>query len=133
MIQRAGFPPIHLAEINFEALYQQRLQQQAAAAGTAGGKALDLRSRPHAMIRAAAAALAFALAASASAAEYASVGTAGAVLYDGPSPSATKLFVAPKGMPIELISVIRLWVKVRDVFGDVMWIERGDIRRSAPS
>ena len=27
MIQRAGFPPIHLAEINFEALYQQRMQQ----------------------------------------------------------------------------------------------------------
>lgn len=27
VIQRAGFPPIHLAEINFEALYQQRLQQ----------------------------------------------------------------------------------------------------------
>lgn len=29
VIQRAGFPPIHLAEINFEALYQQRMQQQA--------------------------------------------------------------------------------------------------------
>ena len=28
LIQRAGFPPIHLAEINFEALYQQRLAQQ---------------------------------------------------------------------------------------------------------
>jgi len=27
VITRAGFPPIHLAEINFEALYQQRLQQ----------------------------------------------------------------------------------------------------------
>ena len=27
VIQRAGFPPIHLAEINFEALYQQRVQQ----------------------------------------------------------------------------------------------------------
>ncbi len=27
VIQRAGFPPIHLSEINFEALYQQRLQQ----------------------------------------------------------------------------------------------------------
>ncbi len=27
VIQRAGFPPIHLAEINFEALYQQRMQQ----------------------------------------------------------------------------------------------------------
>ena len=28
VIQRAGVPPIHLAEINFEALYQQRLAQQ---------------------------------------------------------------------------------------------------------
>lgn len=26
MISRAGFPPIHLTEINFEAFYQQRLQ-----------------------------------------------------------------------------------------------------------
>jgi preprotein translocase subunit SecB len=37
MITRAGFPPIHLAEINFEVFYQQRLaaiaQQQAAEAG----------------------------------------------------------------------------------------------------
>jgi preprotein translocase subunit SecB len=30
VIQRSGFPPIHLAEINFEALYQQRLAAQAA-------------------------------------------------------------------------------------------------------
>lgn len=28
IVQRSGFPPIHLAEINFEALYQQRLQQE---------------------------------------------------------------------------------------------------------
>jgi preprotein translocase subunit SecB len=28
VIQRSGFPPIHLAEINFEGLYQQRLQQE---------------------------------------------------------------------------------------------------------
>lgn len=27
-VQRTGFPPIHLAELNFEALYQQRLMQQ---------------------------------------------------------------------------------------------------------
>ena len=30
MITRAGFPPVHLAEINFEAFYQQRLQALAA-------------------------------------------------------------------------------------------------------
>ncbi|QAU33266.1 protein-export chaperone SecB [Janthinobacterium sp. 17J80-10] len=29
MITRAGFPPVHLAEINFEAFYQQRLQSLA--------------------------------------------------------------------------------------------------------
>jgi preprotein translocase subunit SecB len=30
VISRAGFPPIHLTEINFEAFYQQRLQNLAA-------------------------------------------------------------------------------------------------------
>ena len=32
LITRTGLPPIHLAEINFEALYQQRLAQQQAQA-----------------------------------------------------------------------------------------------------
>ena len=31
LIQRAGFPPVHLAEINFQAMYEQQLQQAAAA------------------------------------------------------------------------------------------------------
>ena len=31
VVQRAGFPPVHLAEINFQAMYEQ--QQQALAAG----------------------------------------------------------------------------------------------------
>jgi preprotein translocase subunit SecB len=33
VILRAGFPPIHLAEINFEALYQQKMAQQAEGQG----------------------------------------------------------------------------------------------------
>lgn len=42
VIQRAGFPPIHLQEINFEAFYQQRMQaaiesQQGAAGGNGAG------------------------------------------------------------------------------------------------
>jgi len=41
VITRAGFPPVHLAEINFEAYYQQRVQAAAEAAqqqanGTSG-------------------------------------------------------------------------------------------------
>jgi preprotein translocase subunit SecB len=46
VVQRAGFPPIHLAEINFEALYQQRLmQQQQQAAPKANGPSLIVPGR----------------------------------------------------------------------------------------
>ena len=34
-VGRAGFPPVHLAPINFEALYQQQLAQMAPAGGVA--------------------------------------------------------------------------------------------------
>ncbi len=33
VVQRAGFPPVHLAEINFQMLYQQQLEEAAAQAG----------------------------------------------------------------------------------------------------
>ena len=32
LVQRAGFPPVHLAEINFQAMYEQQQQAQATAA-----------------------------------------------------------------------------------------------------
>lgn len=35
LVQRAGFPPVHLAEINFQAMYEQQLAQQQAQAGAA--------------------------------------------------------------------------------------------------
>jgi preprotein translocase subunit SecB len=36
LIQRAGFPPVHLAEINFQAMYEQQLAQQAQQAAAGG-------------------------------------------------------------------------------------------------
>ncbi len=36
LIQRAGFPPVHLAEINFQAMYEQQVAQQAQQAVAAG-------------------------------------------------------------------------------------------------
>ena len=64
----------------------------------------------------------------AAAADFASVGTAGAVLYDGPSAKARKLWVAPRGMPIELLAAPDpAWVKARDVGGDVFWLPRTDV------
>jgi len=38
-VQRSGFPPVHLAEINFEALYQQRLAEQSQDSDTGSGSA----------------------------------------------------------------------------------------------
>ena len=34
LIQRGGFPPVHLAEINFQAMYEQQQAAQAAAPAT---------------------------------------------------------------------------------------------------
>jgi preprotein translocase subunit SecB len=35
LVQRAGFPPVHLSEINFQAMYeQQRAESAVAPAGT---------------------------------------------------------------------------------------------------
>jgi preprotein translocase subunit SecB len=33
-VSRAGFPPVHLAEINFQAMYEQQQTQQAGAQGS---------------------------------------------------------------------------------------------------
>jgi preprotein translocase subunit SecB len=34
VINRAGFPPVHLSEINFQAMYEQQQADQAGAAGS---------------------------------------------------------------------------------------------------
>lgn len=60
-------------------------------------------------------------------ADFRAVAVPAAVLYDGPSRQASKLFVAPRGMPVEILSVLPLWIKVRDASGDVLWIEKGDL------
>ncbi len=41
LIQRGGFPPVHLAEINFQAMYEQQQAQQAAAATEAAPVAVQ--------------------------------------------------------------------------------------------
>lgn len=60
-------------------------------------------------------------------ARYRSVAKPEAVMFDAPSDKANKIFVAPQGMPVEVISVLRTWVKVRDPLGDLAWISRDDL------
>ena len=64
-----------------------------------------------------------ATAGTAGAAEFREVTSAAGVLYDGPSERARKLFLVPHGTPLELVSAVAGWSKVRDLSGDVLWIE----------
>jgi SH3-like domain-containing protein len=55
--------------------------------------------------------------------DYKSVGAAPAVLYDAPSAKGRKVFVAPRGMPVEVVLTYGDWTKVRDAAGDLSWVE----------
>ena len=56
-------------------------------------------------------------------AEFKSVGASPAILYDAPSERGRKVFVAPRGMPVEVVLSYGEWTKVRDVAGDLSWVE----------
>jgi SH3-like domain-containing protein len=59
----------------------------------------------------------------ASALDFKSIGAAPAVLYDAPSEKGRKVFVAPRGMPVEVILTYGEWTKVRDMSGDLSWVD----------
>lgn len=75
------------------------------------------------MLRPAVALLAFLAAGSAAALDFRSLGET-AVLYDAPSQKSKPLFVIAAGTPVEAIVTLDAWVKVRDMKGDLAWIER---------
>lgn len=68
-----------------------------------------------------------ALAVPAFAAEFRDVAADAAVLYDGPSERARKRFIVTRDTPLEVISVVARWIKVRDFAGDVLWIPGSDL------
>jgi SH3-like domain-containing protein len=59
----------------------------------------------------------------AAALDYRSVSEA-TVLYDAPSQKAKPLFVIAAGTPVEVIVTLDTWVKVRDMKGELAWIDR---------
>lgn len=71
--------------------------------------------------------LLFALPLAASAAwagEFRSIGENATPMYDAPSIKANKLFVASRFFPVEVIVQVNNWTKVRDVAGDLSWVEK---------
>jgi SH3-like domain-containing protein len=73
-------------------------------------------------MRAALAALVLASGAS-FAAEFRALGDRPAILYDAPSTRADRLFVASRNYPFEVLVKLDQWTKVRDVNGEVAWVE----------
>ncbi len=59
----------------------------------------------------------------AGAVDFKSIGAAPAILYDAPSAKGGKLYVAPRGMPVEVVLSYGDWVKLRDMNGDLAWAE----------
>lgn len=55
--------------------------------------------------------------------DFKSVGRPMAILYDTPSAKGNKLYVAPAGMPLQVMLSYGEWVKVRDMNGDVAWTQ----------
>lgn len=55
--------------------------------------------------------------------DFKTVGTAPVILYDAPSAKGGKLYVAPRGMPLEVVLSYGEWVKVRDASGEMAWTE----------
>lgn len=55
--------------------------------------------------------------------DYRSVNEA-AVLFDAPSQKAKPLYVIAPGTPVEVVVSLDAWAKVRDMAGDLAWIER---------
>jgi SH3-like domain-containing protein len=45
------------------------------------------------------------------------------ILYDAPSLRGSRLYVAPQGMPVQVVTSYGDWVKVRDAAGDMGWLE----------
>ena len=62
-------------------------------------------------------------AASSHAFDFKTVGAAPVVLYDAPSTKGGKLFVVPRGAPLEVVLAYGEWLKVRDVNGEMAWTE----------
>ena len=58
-----------------------------------------------------------------SAQAFRSISDPAAILYDGPSAKAKRLWVLGRGSPVQVVVVTEGWTKVRDATGALAWVE----------
>ena len=44
-------------------------------------------------------------------------------MFDAPGQKARKIFIAPAGMPVEIVLISGDWTRVRDASGELSWME----------
>ena len=59
--------------------------------------------------------------------EFSSVAPPYAVMYDAPTIKGRKLYIAPAGMPVEVVLTNGDWARVRDSAGELSWIKTGSL------
>ncbi len=57
------------------------------------------------------------------AAEFRSLGDKPAIVYDAPSPKASKIAIVSPFQPFEVLVKLDKWIKIRDTRGEMGWIE----------
>ena len=59
--------------------------------------------------------------------DFSSVAPPYAVMYDAPTLKGRKLYIAPAGMPVEVVLTDGDWARVRDATGELSWIKTGSL------
>lgn len=59
--------------------------------------------------------------------EFLSISSPVVILYDAPSLSAEKLYLANMNLPVEVVVKVEGWVKVRDSNGYLAWVESSNL------
>lgn len=56
--------------------------------------------------------------------EFRSIAANATIMYDAPSLKARRLFIASQYYPVEVVVSLDRWAKVRDISGDLTWVEK---------
>jgi SH3-like domain-containing protein len=59
--------------------------------------------------------------------DFSSVAPPYAVMYDAPTQKGRKLYIAPAGMPVEVVLTNGDWARVRDAAGELSWMNTGSL------
>ena len=61
------------------------------------------------------------------AADFSSIAPPYAIMYDAPTQKGRKLYIAPAGMPVDVVLTNGDWARVRDYSGELSWIKAGSL------